>query len=178
MTALVLPDVDLYESWATTVAEFEPEQMHGSGWWHLQATARDTSPAGCRAWVESLRSYGDPDVELPDGLVPCDYYWITTGDPAEMVGFLALRHSLNEFLLEEGGHIGFSIRPSRRRRGHASRALALAVAKAGERGLERVLVTCDVDNRASAGTIEVNGGVFEDVRNGKRRYWITTRDAG
>ena len=47
----------------------------------------------------------------------CAYFWITDGD--EMVGFLALRHALTPWLLEEGGHIGFSVRPSRRRQGHA-----------------------------------------------------------
>ena len=90
----------------------------------------------------------------------------------EVVGFLALRHSLNAWLLEEGGHIGYSVRPSRRGQGHASRALALAVRRSAELGLDRVLVTCDEDNVASARTIERNGGVYEDTRNGKRRYWI------
>jgi predicted acetyltransferase len=39
-------------------------------------------------------------------------------------------------------------------------------------GVDRVLVTCDEDNLASARTIERGGGVYEDTRNGKRRYWI------
>jgi len=57
--------------------------------------------------------------------------------------------------------------------GHASRALALGVLEAGRLGIDRVLVTCDDDNVASAGTIERNAGAYEDTRNGKRRYWIT-----
>ena len=69
------------------------------------------------------------------------------------------------------------MRPSRRREGQATRALALAVLRAAELGIERLLVTCDVDNRASAATIEANGGVLEDVRNRKRRYWIDTGTA-
>ena len=67
------------------------------------------------------------------------------------------------------------MRPSRRGEGHATRALALAVRRAREQlGLDRVLVTCDEDNEASRRTIERCGGVFEDSRNGKRRYWIDT----
>ena len=109
-----------------------------------------------------------------------DYYWITDdmGGNEEVVGFLGLRHELNAWLLEEGGHIGYSVRPSRRREGHASRALTLAVRRAAALGIEQALVTCDEDNEASARTIERNGGVYEDTRQGKRRYWITTSADG
>ncbi len=102
--------------------------------------------------------------------MPSDYWWITHDH--EVVGFLAIRHRLNEWLLEEGGHIGYSVRPSRRRQGHASRALGLALLRARDLGLDRVLVTCDEDNVGSARTIESQGGIFEDARKGKRRYWI------
>ena len=88
------------------------------------------------------------------------------------MGYLALRHALTPFLLEEGGHIGFSVRPSRRREGHATRALALALPRASALGLDQVLITCDDDNEGSRRTIEHNGGVYEDTRKGKRRYWI------
>ena len=120
--------------------------------------------------------FADPAYDLPEDRVHCDYYWITDGAGAdeEVVGFLALRHALTAWLLEEGGHIGYSVRPSRRGQGHASRALGLAVRRAAELGLDRVLLTCDEDNLASARTIERNGGVYEDTRNGKRRYWIET----
>ena len=108
----------------------------------------------------------------------CDYLWITDGDPEEVIGFLAIRHRLNDFLLEEGGHIGYSVRPARRGEGHATRALALALDRAAELGIDRVLVTCDEDNEPSRRTIEGNGGVLEDVRKGKRRYWIDLTDRG
>jgi predicted acetyltransferase len=35
-------------------------------------------------------------------------------------------------------------------------------------------VTCDVDNVGSARVIEANGGVLEDVRGVKKRYWVST----
>ncbi len=102
--------------------------------------------------------------------MPCSYFWVTDGH--EVIGSLAVRHELSAWLLEEGGHIGYSIRPSRRREGHASRALALALDRARDLGLDRVLITCDLDNEPSRRTIERNGGVLEDVRAGKRRYWV------
>jgi predicted acetyltransferase len=176
VTALARPDVRLHASWAETVTEFGSETFHGSGAWHHDEGRLDITAAGCAAFVELLRPYADPATELPEGQVHCDYYWVTdgAGDDEQVVGFLALRHSLTRWLLEEGGHIGYSVRPSRRGRGHASRALALGVRRAAELGLDRVLLTCDEPNLASARTIERNGGVYEDTRNGKRRYWITT----
>jgi predicted acetyltransferase len=174
MTALARPDVRLHTSWAATVTEFGSETLHGSGVWLGAGGPIDLTEAGCAAFVAMVRAYADPAQELPEDRVRCDYYWITegSGPDEEVVGFLALRHSLTAWLLEEGGHIGFSVRPSRRGQGHAARALALAVRRCAELGLDRVLLTCDEGNLASARTIERNGGVYEDTRNGKRRYWI------
>jgi predicted acetyltransferase len=180
MTALVRPDVRLHTSWAATITEFGGETLHGSGVWHGDGGPLDLTEAGCAAFVAMVLAKADPAHELSDGLVHCDYYWITdgAGSDEEVIGFLAVRHALTAWLLEEGGHIGFSVRPSRRGQGHASRALALAVGRSAELGLDRVLVTCDEDNLASARTIERNGGVLEDTRNGKRRYWIDARVSG
>jgi predicted acetyltransferase len=176
VTALARPDVRLHRSWAETVADFGSETMHGSGVWHGDGGPVDLTETGCAAFVAMLAPYADPATELPDGMVHCDYYWITDGADGDeqVVGFLALRHRLTAWLLEEGGHIGYAVRPARRGRGHAGRALALAVRRSADLGLDRVLLTCDEPNLASARTIERNGGVYEDTRNGKRRYWIET----
>jgi predicted acetyltransferase len=184
MTRLHLPDVALCESWQSAMLEFGEEQVHGSGVWHRsEDQRRDYTAEACKVFVDQLLEYADPDQVLPEGMVHCDYYWIVDGgpdetdepdEPDEVVGFLALRHELNAFLLEEGGHIGYAIRPSRRRQGYATQALGLAVRRSAELGLDRVLVTCDEDNLASAATIVANGGVMEDVRQGKQRYWIDT----
>lgn len=178
MTRLVRPDVRLRRSWAEAVEEFAADgsTMHGYGLWDYEPL--DLSEEGCRALVTFLLAQGDADVEPPSGLVHCSYFWIVEGDegdPAgEFVGYLALRHSLTPWLLEEGGHIGYSVRPSRRRQGHASRALRQALPYAAALGLDRVLVTADEDNVASWAVIEGAGGVYEDNRKGKRRYWIPT----
>ncbi|QIG45589.1 GNAT family N-acetyltransferase [Nocardioides anomalus] len=171
MTALVRPDARLHASWAACVHEFGPETVHGAGLWHREGPV-DLTRAGLEELLALWGPYADPAAALPEGSVHCDYLWITAGD--EVIGFLAVRHRLNAWLLEEGGHIGYSIRPSRRRQGHASAALALGVRRAAGLGLDRVLVTCDEDNVASARTIETNGGAYEDSRNGKRRYWVAT----
>jgi predicted acetyltransferase len=181
VTALRRPDVRLHRSWAETLADFGGEFPHGSGIWHLPEDRRgDHTLDGCVRWVDEVTALGDVTRELEGDTVHCDFYWITDGDQEEVVGFLALRHSLNDWLLEEGGHIGYSVRPSRRREGHARRALGLALDRARVLGLDRVLVTCDEDNDGSRRTIEGAGGILEDTRNGKRRYWIdlAARTAG
>ena len=171
MTEIVAPDCRFRESWAEAVAEFGAADsvMHGSGLWAFDTV--DTTEEGCRTVVAHLLREGDPSVPMPEGKVHSSNYWIV--EDGEFVGYLALRHDLTPWLLEEGGHIGFSVRPSRRRQGHARRALALALVEAKDLGLDRVLLTCDEDNDGSRLTIEGNGGVYEDSRNGKRRYWIT-----
>ncbi|NPC96904.1 GNAT family N-acetyltransferase [Nocardioides sp. zg-DK7169] len=177
MTRLVRPDVALRASWAATVAEFEGGHIDGSGLGDLEDL--DTTEEGCARAVAHLLAQADPATRLPEDRVPCSFFWIVDDRPdgePEVVGHLAVRHELNAWLHELGGHIGYSVRPTRRREGHAGRALALALEEARGLGLDRVLVTCDEDNEASRRTIERNGGVLEDVREGKRRYWIDLGD--
>jgi predicted acetyltransferase len=114
---------------------------------------------------------------VPDTFVPHTTYWMVDR-AGEVVGVANLRHELNEMLLRENGHIGYSIRPSLRGRGLATHQLALAVQAAADRGIQRVLVVCDRDNTASARVIEKNGGRMESEiiseETGKliQRYWI------
>lgn len=102
------------------------------------------------------------------------YWWIADGQT--YLGAISLRHALNDLLLNAGGHIGYGVRPSARRRGVATWALGAVLPSARDLGLDRVLVTCADDNVPSARTIERNGGVLEDVRMTElgltRRYWI------
>lgn len=175
MTELTVPDLALHATWAAAMRELRAEGdfVNGAGLWLLPEPEQwDLTEAGCRRLVAALLDRADPAFEHPEGSVPCHFLWITEG--GEVIGFLALRTALNEWLLEHAGHIGYSVVPSRRQQGHATRALALAVRRAADLGIDRVLVVCDEDNIASARTIEACGGVHEDTRDGHRRYWIIT----
>lgn len=108
--------------------------------------------------------------DLPPGRVPADFLVAEVdGIP---VGRVSIRHALTPFLLEVGGHVGYAVAPEHRRRGYATAILRQSVARLAALGVDRVLVTCDDDNHASAAAIERCGGVLEDVRGDKRRYWI------
>jgi predicted acetyltransferase len=113
------------------------------------------------------------DAPRPAAYVAYTEMWIVDG--AEYVGKISLRHELNDLLFTWGGHIGYAVRPSARRRGCATRALSLLLPVCAARGIDPVLVTCDVDNAGSRRTIEKNGGVYEDTREGKLRFWVSTR---
>lgn len=94
----------------------------------------------------------------------------------EVVGRVSIRYSFTDFLRTVGGNVGYAVGPDFRRRGYAHEMLRQSVERLAAEGLNRVLVTCDDDNAASAATIESCGGVPEGVveHEGalKRRYWI------
>ncbi|WP_405057545.1 GNAT family N-acetyltransferase [Kribbella sp. NBC_01505] len=174
MAELVVPGVGWQESWLESMAEWGDVAQDGSGY---HAELHDVQSAeGFAAWVRYLRERSDPRTPMRAGFVHATHWWIVEGD--EYLGAITLRHSLTDKLLEGGGHIGYGVRPSARGRGLAAWALGEVVKHAREQGLERVLVSCDDANIASAKTIERNGGVLEDIRETwlgtTRRYWITT----
>ena len=109
------------------------------------------------------------------GYMPSITYFATLGDLP--VGMLQIRLELNDNLLQTGGHIGYSVRPSMRNRGYATAMLALALERCSSMGIYNVLVTCKKDNIASAKVIIKNGGVFENEVEDEggilfQRYWI------
>jgi predicted acetyltransferase len=172
---IIPPSADLFASWRTARAEFAGAVMHGSGDWHFPDGAEPGSLREFERWVAYLVAQENPATELAAGRVHATYRWLV--EDGEYAGCYTLRHALTPFLLEEGGHLGYSVRPSARRRGHATRMAHAALVLAGELGLDRVLVTADDDNVASQATIVRIGGVFEDTRNGRRRYWVDVRPA-
>ena len=123
-------------------------------------------------WLATIQA-AEQGVGIPQGFVP--YLQLVAFDEQERaLGFVNLRLRLTAKLLEHGGHIGYSIRPSERGKGYAKESLRQALQLASQKRIELALVTCSRSNEASRRTILANGGVLEDIRQGTERYWIET----
>jgi predicted acetyltransferase len=121
---------------------------------------------------QKLRTDALPDLNL----VRTDSLWLL--ENSRIVGDVRLRHTLNENLSRNGGHIGYCVRPRERNRGLATSILGFALSQARSLGLDKVLLTCDSQNTPSIRVIEKNGGIFMDdcvLDNGSinKRFWIS-----
>ena len=114
--------------------------------------------------------------DTSDGLVPDSTFFCLDEERNIIVGAVNIRHHLNEALLINGGHIGDGVRPSERRKGIATKMIALALDECKKLGLERVLMVCNKENVGSAKSIQKNGGILENEIEVdgvvEQRYWI------
>ena len=166
---LIEPTVELKSEFLAMVDEFKAEGRNAID--GIGCIDKDDFDNSVRLAKDHTHGIG-----LPEGWVPASTYWVVRR--GHIVGTCHLRHQLNEFLRNFGGHIGYSIRGSERGKGYGTKMLALALEKAQLLGIKRVLITCEDDNIASTRVIEKNGGKLADKVKTKyaefltRRYWI------
>jgi predicted acetyltransferase len=161
------PDVTYRLTYLDALREFHAE-LH-----NLEQDA-DSLTQDFEGYIRYLQRQSTDDRR--DGLVPETFYWLI--DDGLYIGRLSVRHHLNERLLQFGGHIGYEIRPGKRRMGYGKVILRLGLERARQHGITRALITCDDDNIGSAKVIEANGGILENTvllshrAVPTRRYWI------
>ena len=166
MERLVRPSYDYKDSFIEAVREFEAvgEKIY----------MRGTEPND--DFHKLLLKIGErgKGKNLPVDRVSQTELWLVEND--EFIGWVKIRHLLNEKLLEDGGHIGYAVRPSKRKKGYGTKILGLALLEAKKLGIKKVLLTCDDNNIGSAKIIEKSGGILENKiqteEKLKRRYWI------
>ena len=167
---VVEPCEELREAYIEYVGEFEAAKEELSPW--VLEHPLDDFDSLIRWLKEQSKGIG-----IKDGFVAHSTFWLV-GSKGQILGVTNLRHELTDHLRHEGGHIGYSIRPSERSKGYGTLMLKLVLEKAKELGLVRALVTCDKDNPASAKVIQNNGGKLESETISKQtgklkqRYWI------
>lgn len=134
-------------------------------------------------WLEVTIKSMDKEYAEKKGLVSSTPYFTIRESDDKIVGMICLRHYLNESLRKVGGHIGYSIRPTERRKGYNKIQLYLVLLEAKKIGLDRVMIDCHTTNIGSKRTIEALGGVFEeevcDDRDGRMlyNYWINVDES-
>ncbi len=171
MTTLIHPGEKLREAFIHMAAEFA-----ASG--ELRYTA------DAEHFTAYIAERGNPERgrAMAAGWVPDSHFWLIDG--GRVLGCSRLRHRLTPELEREGGHIGYDVRPSGRRKGYGTLLLWLTLERAWAMGIERIRVTCDADNAASVRVIEKNAGILDgevvSLRTGKMigQYWILREEGG
>ncbi len=131
-------------------------------------------------YIKICAEYEDPE-KVPSHLVPATQFLFIRKSDDKLVGMLQVRHEFNDYLAQFGGHIGYSVRPSERRRGYAKEMLKMALPFCKGIGLNKVLITCIDGNIASEKTILANGGEYESTvfepneKVSLKRFWIKTK---
>lgn len=130
-----------------------------------------------KKWLTAL-ARRERQETCPEGGVSSNFYLAVRVSDNRIVGGIDLRHHIDHPILGTwGGHMGYSVRPNERGKGYAKEMLRLNLLNCKERGIDKVLVTCNRENPASEKVILANGGVFEKevlVGDGYvKRYWIT-----
>ena len=168
MVTLVRPEEKYLQSYMEAYDEYEAN--HITTYFFSDAASEDI--------FTKFDNYRN-ERNLRPGRVGADYYWLVDDERGFFIGEISIRHKLNDALLQYGGHIGYGVRYSEWSRGYGTLMLKLALEKAKELGIRKVLITCDDDNLASAKVMENNGFTLADkVENcidGEkivtRRYW-------
>lgn len=165
---LIKPTIKLKQEYLEMVGEWKQSNEKIVPW------VLNEDSSDFQAMISRFEDYSK-GIGLKEGMVPHSTYWLVKDDD-KILGVINIRHRLNDHLKNIGGHIGYGVRPSERRKGYATGMLRMALDIACEMGIKSVLITCDKDNYASARTIIRNGGILdsEDVNNGKifQRYCI------
>lgn len=170
MITLQRPSAELVASYLDSIAEMRDL---GETIWDGWVPRAPESPSDFVRRL--LRAEHSPN----SGRVPDSVYWAVSD--GAVVGRIALRHHLHASLEQFGGHIGYEVRPSSRRKGIGKEMLRqlLELPKAKEIG--RLLLTCAPDNIGSNKTIIANGGVLDRtafvdrLQRQTNYYWIDLR---
>ena len=162
--------------YASQIVEYRQEFLEAGD--SMDGTGALRKTADPEEFIKISIEREDPK-NVPENRVPATQFIFIRKSDNCLVGMLQVRHYFNDYLEKYAGHIGYSIRPSERRKGYAKEMLRMALPHCREIGLDRVLITCIDGNVGSEKTILANGGVYESTVHEPndnvdlKRFWIT-----
>ena len=168
---LIKPDL----SFENEIEAFRKEMIEANS--SMDGTGPLKQMSDIKEWLKYSQCCGNKEY-VPENWVTCEQYIYVRVADNKIVGMIQFRHYLNEFLEKYGGHIGYSVRPSERRKGYAKQMLAECLKACKAYGLKDILLTCNQENEGSKRTILANGGVYESTVYCEsqdvyiERYWI------
>lgn len=130
------------------------DSMDGCG-----SLRRQENPAD---WIAHSRSLANPTTKLDNWVHATQLVCVRKSDQ-RIVGMIQVRHSMNDYIRNYAGHIGYSVRPSERKKGYAAWMLKNVLGYCKALGIDEVLVTCLDTNEASRRTILANHGVYQNT---------------
>ena len=154
---MVFPTLAYKEKAIAYINEFHEygSQINGTG-----GLDRYLGESTYEDWLKRIAA--DLDIaNLPESKIPALTYFFVREEDDAIVGMINIRLALNDFLRNEGGHIGYCVRPKERRKHYATDMLSCALKVCDRIGIKEVLVSCDKDNIASAAVIRRCGGVLK-----------------
>ncbi len=168
---LIKPTIE----YADQIAEYRREFLDtGSS---MDGTVPLRSIENPEEYIQLCKDYEDP-AKVPSQFVPATQFLFIRKSDNKLLGMIQIRHYCNDYLEKFGGHIGYCVRPSERRKGYAKEMLRMTLPFCKELGLQKVLILCIDGNIGSEKTILANGGVYESTAhepNGNKdlkRFWI------
>ena len=142
---------------------------------HLHGTAGLSHYPDISEWLQHVKDLENKET-IPACNVPSTLFLTIDIKNNELIGMIDIRHYLNQNLMSYGGHIGYSIKPSKRRLGYGTKQLSLALEECKKMNINEVLITCDEFNIGSKKIILNNNGIFHSKIKNKdediERYWI------
>ena len=173
---LVLPSKDDKESALLMLDEIKA--VDAGLPWQYSGLANLEEATSYEDWVKEKANEKN-GLDLRDGYVPCTTLFLKRMSDNKVCGSISIRHELNDFLFNFGGHIGYSITPSERGKGYGKLQLKMALEIAKDLGIEKCLITADKTNTLSNKTIISEGGVLENTvmwnNEPLNRYWINLK---
>lgn len=127
-------------------------------------------------WIARVEKNADRNTVCSDWVNASTFFVVRESD-SKVIGMVDIRHRLNKFLALYGGHIGYSVRPSERKKGYGTQILKLALEYAKSININHVMLSCYKDNEGSRRIILKCGGKLEKeviYTDGKlvQIYWI------